>query len=392
MSFHPTDVHPASQQPNRRDFLRTLGASASLLVAGDVASATVSMPRSPEMCLRPAKHLIVLHLSGGPSHIDTFDPKPEAAAEFRNFDSACQTSIPGVAISENLPRLAARLGQVALIRSLYHTGPATHEAGQALLQNAARRVNRETGFSNSRLADQGTSDCIGRGEIVLGHPPADQPMNVRTSVGMFRPVEFDNVRTPELDTALFKNIGDYSHNASAYGEHRLGRDCWQARLLIERGARRVDIHQFATVYDQITWDMHANGGSLNTTHDDYRNILCPQLDQALSALLDDLRNTGLLEETVVVAVGEMGRAPRINAYGGRDHHCGAWTALIAGGPIRTGQVIGATDAIGGEPVDRAVSVSEFTATISHAMGITAALATHADRNAAERCNPIDELL
>jgi len=128
------------------------------------------------------------------------------------------------------------------------------------------------------------------------------------------------------------------------------------------------LQQFDSVYDQSTWDMHANGGRLSGSHLDYQQTLCPQLDQSLSALLDDLRETGLMTETLLVVLGEMGRTPRINCYGGRDHHTGTWTGLIAGGPISGGQVVGTTDSMGEVPLDRPVTFAELGATIQRAMG------------------------
>jgi uncharacterized protein (DUF1501 family) len=148
--------------------------------------------------------------------------------------------------------------------------------------------------------------------------------------------------------------------------------CLQARRLIERGTRVVTVNQFPSVFDRTTWDMHANGGRLNSTAADYRETLCPQLDQTLSGLLDDLTDRGLLSETILAVSGEMGRSPRINCYGGRDHHTGVWSGLLAGGPIRSGEVIGASDALGESPSSRPVTPAEYCATIYSALGINAA--------------------
>jgi hypothetical protein len=351
MSFDSGHSHSFDHHSNRREFLRILGAGFAGMAVLDAASAAPQVRSSSWRHSQLAKHLIIINLSGGPSQIDTFDPKPHAASEFRNIDAACQTAIPGICISENLPRLAARLNQVSLIRSVYHAGPATHAAGLAALQ---------VGGSNAIVLGQGAQQR----ETKISNVAAGELGSLTA---------FDDVSPSGYSEELGRSndaVDGFDSNAATYGSHPLGRDCWRARMLIERGARVVKIDQFATVYNQVTWDMHANGGRLNSTHADYRQTLCPQLDQALAALLDDLRNTGLIDETVVLAVGEMGRTSRINAYGGRDHHAAVWTGLIAGGPIRSGQIIGQSDSVGSEPSERPVSVAELVATVQYAMGIT----------------------
>jgi uncharacterized protein (DUF1501 family) len=139
--------------------------------------------------------------------------------------------------------------------------------------------------------------------------------------------------------------------------------------LIEHGVRLTTVNMFDTVFDNITWDCHADGGALATTLEDYRDILCPMFDRAYSALLDDLAERGLLESTLVVAMGEFGRTPKLNPRGGRDHWPGVWSILFAGGGVRGGQVVGSSDAIGSEPRDRPVSPAEVAATIYHLLGI-----------------------
>ena len=132
---------------------------------------------------------------------------------------------------------------------------------------------------------------------------------------------------------------------------------------MQRGVKLVTVNMFDTVFGQVTWDCHANGGDLNTTLDDYRDILCPMFDRAFSALLDDLEQRGMLESTLVVAMGEFGRTPRLNSRGGRDHWPGVWSGLLAGGPMPGGQVIGASDPHGREPADRPMPLPELVATV-----------------------------
>src|SRR5207244_2434904 len=154
-----------------------------------------------------------------------------------------------------------------------------------------------------------------------------------------------------------------------YGRNTFGQSCLLARRLVEHGVRLVTVNMFDTVFNAITWDCHADGGSLAVTLDDYKETLCPMFDVAYTALLDDLRQRGLLENTLVVAMGEFGRTPELNARGGRDHWPGVWSVLFAGGGVRGGQVVGASDRTGSEPRDRPVTPAEIAATVYKGMGI-----------------------
>ncbi|MGH7168786.1 MAG: DUF1501 domain-containing protein, partial [Gemmataceae bacterium] len=154
-----------------------------------------------------------------------------------------------------------------------------------------------------------------------------------------------------------------------YGRNTFGQSCLLARRLIEHGVRLATVNMFDTVFNTISWDCHADGGALATSLDDYRDILCPMFDRAYSALLDDLSERGLLESTLVVAMGEFGRTPLLNPRGGRDHWPGVWSILFAGGGVRGGQVVGSSDRTASEPRDRPVTPAEVAATIYHALGI-----------------------
>jgi len=154
-----------------------------------------------------------------------------------------------------------------------------------------------------------------------------------------------------------------------YGRNTFGQSCLLARRLVEHGVRFVTVNMFDTVFDEITWDCHADGGSLAVSLQDYRETLCPMFDRAYTALLEDLRQRGLLETTLVVAMGEFGRTPQLNAHGGRDHWPGVWTVLFAGGGVRGGRVIGASDRHGVEPRDRPVTPAEIAATVYKGVGV-----------------------
>jgi uncharacterized protein (DUF1501 family) len=154
-----------------------------------------------------------------------------------------------------------------------------------------------------------------------------------------------------------------------YGMNTFGQSCLLARRLVEAGVRLATINMFDTVFNEITWDCHADGASLATSLDDYKEILCPMFDKAYTALLEDLGQRGLLDRTLVLAMGEFGRTPHLNPRGGRDHWPGCWTVLFAGGGVRGGQVIGSSDPTGSEPKDRPVSPEEIAATVYASLGI-----------------------
>jgi hypothetical protein len=179
-----------------------------------------------------------------------------------------------------------------------------------------------------------------------------------------------------------------------FGRNTFGQSCLLARRLIEYGVRLVTVNMFDTVFNEITWDCHADGGSLGVTLDDYKETLCPMFDAAYTALLDDLRQRGMLENTLVVAMGEFGRTPQLNARGGRDHHTGVWSVLFAGGRVRGGQVVGSSDCNGAEPRDRPVTPAEVAATVYRGLGID--LGTHLPGPESRplpltEAEPIDEL-
>jgi hypothetical protein len=156
---------------------------------------------------------------------------------------------------------------------------------------------------------------------------------------------------------------------SHYGWTTFGQSCLLARRLVEGGVQLVTVNMFDTVFNEITWDCHADGGSLATTLADYKETLGPMFDQAYTALLEDLQQRGMLANTLVVAMGEFGRTPHLNPRGGRDHWPGVWSILFAGAGIKGGQVVGASDATGSEPQDRPVTPADVAATIYKGLGI-----------------------
>jgi hypothetical protein len=167
----------------------------------------------------------------------------------------------------------------------------------------------------------------------------------------------------------FDIVAEKAETRDRYGRNTFGQACLLARRLVEHGVRFVTVNMFDTVFNEITWDCHADGGSLAVRLDDYKETLCPTFDLAYTALLDDLKQRGMLDNTLVLAMGEFGRTPQLNPRGGRDHWPGVWSVLFAGAGVRGGQVIGSSDKNGGEPRDRPVSPSEIAATVYRGLGI-----------------------
>ncbi|MCA9223735.1 MAG: DUF1501 domain-containing protein, partial [Planctomycetales bacterium] len=151
-----------------------------------------------------------------------------------------------------------------------------------------------------------------------------------------------------------------------YGMNRFGQCCLLARRLIEAGVRFVTINTFLTVFDEITWDIH--GSKPFTSIDGMKNIVAPMYDAAYSALIQDLFDRGLLDKTLVCNLAEFGRTPRVNPAGGRDHWPQCFTTYFAGGGVKGGRAIGASDPIGGVPADRPADPGEVVATIFHSLG------------------------
>jgi hypothetical protein len=151
-----------------------------------------------------------------------------------------------------------------------------------------------------------------------------------------------------------------------YGINRFGQCCILARRLIEAGVRFVTINTFLTVFDEITWDIH--GSKPFTSIEGMRDIVAPMYDQAYGALLEDLTDRGLLDDTLVCNLQEFGRTPRVNPAGGRDHWPQCFSVYFAGGGVQGGRAVGASDEVGAYPAERPADPSEVVATIFHSLG------------------------
>ena len=366
-----------------------------------------------------AKACILIWLDGGPSHLDTFDPKPDAPAEVRSRFASIRTSVPGLHICEHLPRTAEIMREVALIRSLTHE-LGNHDTGTRFMLTGHRPtpaleypslgslVAHESGFTTAlppyiaipNDATGGNSGAARAGYLPgafsafsTGGDPA-RVRDLQPPEGLsFGRGERRHEMLRKLD-ALSREVeeGPATHNRDAfyeqayrliaspeakaafqldqekpatherYGRSRVGTGCLLARRLVEAGSR------FITVVD-TGWDTHQQ---IFKELPDSRfpgSGKLPGLDRAYAALITDLRERGLLDTTLVVLMGEFGRTPRLNALGGRDHWPRAGFVCMAGGGVRGGRVIGSTDAYGEVPAERPVSPPDVAFSILQLLGV-----------------------
>jgi hypothetical protein len=395
----------------RRDFLRVGG-----IGLGSMGLSLADLDALGAVRPRPDRAVILLMLVGGPSQLETWDPKPEAPAEIKGPFGSIATRVPGVRISEHLPRLAARVDRLALVRSLHHDAAPIHETGHQLLQTgrlcrpgeehphlgavAARLLGSRNALPPFMIVPRPIADTgvqVPHGQTAGSLGAAFEPFHLEDDPASrhFDPGRaFDRARR-FLDQAVsqrgvagqalavstepllieparqaFRLYAEREELRDAYGRNTFGQSCLLARRLVESGVRLVTVNMFESVFNKVTWDCH--GSAPFSTLGDYARDLLPTLDRALAALLDDLQVRGLLESTLVVATGEFGRTPRLNAAGGRDHWPGVWSALLAGGGVRGGVVVGASDAHAGAPADRPVSPQDLLATMYQSLGLSPA--------------------
>jgi hypothetical protein len=277
-----------------------------------------------------------------------------------------------VNISESLPRIAQRMNRISIIRSLHHEDAPIHETGLQWLQTGrlARGVTRFPAFGS--VVKQVYSAATPH-EVFTLLPTAVRETGVNAWHGQgagFLGDEFEPVRLGEAtehSRVAVQPLTD--RELMNYGDHAMGMRLAQARQLIEQGVKVVTVNLFDSLHGGLSFDAHAHPPQSPTTLQDYVEKLGPQFDQAYSALLDDLHDRGLLQETIVVACGELGRSPRLNLNNGRDHWTRCWSAIVAGDGIPGGQVIGSTNGTASEIIDRPVHPSELTASLYHLLGV-----------------------
>jgi hypothetical protein len=424
---------------SRRSFLQVGASSVLGLTLADWlrAKAAAASGRNPGS----AKAVILLWLWGGPSQLDTFDPKPHAPLEYRGPFATIPTRITGVRFCELFPKLASLTDRLSIVRTLTTqssdhgiagtigltgspaggTGldgkPLAGSPRPALGSVVAKALSSEGRslhpfFVIGGKLHQGKKAIIGEGGGPLGSafdpfrleydpvagtkvpalqlPPELTPERLADRGRLLEALSGLERRTDEVAAAgalddyraralamltspqsaeLFDLSKEPSSLADQYGRTRFGQSCLLARRLVEGGIPFV----------QVNWSDHVeaeeDSGDGGWDHH-YRNFQimqdrhAPWLDQAMSVLLRDLEDRGLLSSTLVLAVGEFGREPKVNEKAGREHWPACYSALVAGGGIAGGRVIGTSDAKAAKPIDTPLSPADLHATTQHLVGLT----------------------
>lgn len=412
----------------RRDFMQVGALGAIGLSLPQYLAAKEKAGQSPN----DDRACIMIFNLGAPSQLDTFDMKPNAPAEVRGPFKAIDTSASGIQLSEILPMHAKIADKIGFVRSVHHTGAAVHDAGWQMMQTGRQftgGVNTpHAGAVLSYLKGRKTDlppfvvlpELMGRGGGNLPNGQAGgflgkayDPFALMAdpSVANFKvpdllpPTDIGEVRLSrrrQMREIVDYTVKEFESSESAalmddnfqaafrlmtsdqargafdlskeplevrerYGMNRFGQCCLLARRLVEAGVRFVTINTFLTVFDEITWDIH--GSKPFTSIEGMRDIVAPMYDKAYSALIEDLTQRGLLDKTMVCNIAEFGRTPRVNPAGGRDHWPQCFTCYFAGGGVKGGQAVGASDPIGGVPADRPVDPGNIVATIYHSLGL-----------------------
>ena len=363
------------------------------------------------------RSVIVIFQAGGPSHLETWDMKPDAPVEYRGEFGSIATNLPGYRIGEHTPRLARLCDRLAILRSVYHdqtehgqachaymTGyrPTKNDPGNEF-PSCGSIVSRELGpraggvpayVATMQALPSGNAGYLGIAHNpfqTFGYPtsPAFRVRNLQLPDGVdprrledrramlrrfdtlrrdadatgaldgmdaFTRQAFDLVASPKVQKALDLNSEPQALREK-YGANSFGaQSLLLARRLVEGGAR------FVTVRVDGQWDSHKDNFPA------HRNLL-PPFDQAVAALIEDLEQRGMLETTLLVIGGEFGRTPKINKDAGRDHWPTCYTTVLAGGGVRGGIVLGESDALGEAPKTRPIHHQDVLATMYHLLGI-----------------------
>ncbi len=348
------------------------------LAVGGVGIVGFSLGESRAAARTNSRAVIQIVMNGGPSHLDTFDPKPDAPREIRGPIRSIDTAIPGVRFAESLPKLAQRANELVILRSLYHDAAPIHETGMQLLLTGALVKNGlcppNIGVVLSRLLDRKQQPPIA---VRLGGTLSATGLNAYRGdgAGLLKATDEESHDMPTLSSLQDSGFStpDFATLSAKvkrnYGETRFGELFWTAARLVESGVKYVEINTFDKLEGEVTWDAHGCSKTAPGTIFDYRDSLGPQFDQGVSALFDDLQASGLWDQTLVVSTGEMGRTPRINENNGRDHWPHVWSGLLAGGGLEGGQVIGASDATGEAIEDHPIHIGEIPGLIGSYLGV-----------------------
>ncbi len=403
----------AHDAPTRRQFVSGvaktfLGVSVLNQLQGGKAMAVAGQGTSPLKQVATARNVIYLYMTGGMSHLDTFDPRPDNK-EVQGDTDVIDSNVDGIRISGNLPLMARQMDKVAVINSMTSTQGA-HEQGNyfmhtsytlrssirhpamgAWLQKFQERGNPSlpgsvmigndsrhpgAGFFESKFSPlmvNDPDDGVANSKMNKWFAESEDRFGSRLSMakqldaGFAEKYNVKNVRaySDMYDDAVrmmrseelkaFDLSGEDTELRDRYGRESFGQGCLLARRLVEHGVRHVEV-SFGS------WDTH-NANFIRVPE------LCEELDAALSTLLQDLESRGLLQETLVVLATEFGRTPEINVNDGRDHHPQAFSCLLAGGGVRGGQIYGKKDERGFEVAEDKITPPDFNATIAYALGI-----------------------
>jgi Protein of unknown function (DUF1501) len=390
---------------NRRGFLGGALAAGAAAFADMTGLDVLASPALASELKKQQKSVILLWLAGGASQLETFDPKPGAptGGPFR----AIPTAVPGIHISELMPKMAARIKQTCLVRSL-NTKNGDHGGGTRLMMRGRMDeaslkypdlgavIARELGRIDSQVPDYVSfysqtegRDFGGSGFLGARYAPMElttsmTPENIRKLDGIsaldhqqradLRDVlskqfaqgrssstlashgeAYQRVRGIMASEKLFDIEQEPAKMREHYGPSLFGEQCLIARRLVEAGVPFVRVAR-------AWWDSH---GQNFETHQE----LTPELDHVMAALIDDLKDRGLLEHTLIITLAEFGRTPTINASLGRDHFASAWSSSLTGCGIQGGSVYGKTDDKGNKVVDGEIGASRLFATIYSALGI-----------------------
>jgi hypothetical protein len=415
---------------SRRDVLQVGGIGLLGLTLPRLLRAEAQRPKVAHAATADA--CILIFLNGGPSHLDMWDLKPKAPAEIRGEFKPIATSVPGVQFGEHLPRMARLMDRCCLVRSVHHsvnnshaaavyagltghdrgeqgggTKPTDHPAIGSVIGltrppktpvvpfvsmpyiTAEGRggppqpgffggllgrvrdplfVLRDPNASDFAMPELTTGNDVPAGRLSARHGLIQHletqalVLGDRQMQGMsgFQSKAFDLLTAPATQKA-FRIDREPEKLRDAYGRNIYGQSVLLARRLIEAGTRVACISWAPDA--NATWDTH--GGNFAKL----KGELLPQFDAAFSSLLNDLEARGMLERTLVVAMGEFGRSPKINPAAGRDHWNFCYSLLMAGGGLKRGLVYGSSDKIGGQPSSNPVTPADVIATIYHCLGI-----------------------
>mgnify|MGYP001287012535 FL=1 len=413
----------------RRELLQLGALSAIGLSLPQLLAAEERVARKPGHEKRSA---IMIFNLGAPSHVDLWDMKPDAPREIRGPFKPIKTKSEDLDISEILPMHAKIGDKFSLVRSVHHGGAAVHDAGWQIMQTGRRFSGGvqtpHAGAVASYLLGRKTDlppfvvlpELMGRGggnmpngqaggflgkahdPFVLNADPSTKNFKVPDllppdQVGAARLSRRRKLR--DIVDGAVKNfessddarlLNDNFHAAfrmmtskearaafditkekesvrERYGMNRFGQCCLLARRLIESGVRLVTINSFLTVFDQLSWDIHGSKPFMSIKQ--MKEIVAPMYDRGYSALIEDLDDRGLLDDTLVSTMSEFGRTPKVNPAGGRDHWPQCFTVSFAGGGVQGGRVVGKSDPVGGFPAERPVAPPEVVATIFHSLGL-----------------------